>query len=72
MREWTMCEKCVEIDGRIEHYQNLSSLVTDQRTLDAIKLLIARMEAEKQALHPERTAVCSDLNNRNRDPRLAT
>lgn len=72
MREWTICEKCIEIDGRIEHYQNLSFLVTDQRTLDAIKLLMARMEAEKQALHPVRTAVCSDLDNRNRDRGLAT
>jgi hypothetical protein len=67
-----MCEKCVAIDGKIEHYQKLSSLVGDQRTLEAIKQLIAQMEAEKQALHPERMAVCSDLNNRNRDPGLAT
>ena len=48
-----MCEKCIEIDGKIEHYQKLSSLIADQRTLDAIKLLIARMEAEKRALHLE-------------------
>ena len=47
-----MCEKCVELDGKIEHYQKLSSLLTDQRTLEAIKQLIAPMEAEKQALHP--------------------
>ena len=67
-----MCEKCVELDGKIEHYQKLSSLLTDQRTLEAIKQLIAQMEAEKQALHPERTAVCSDLNNRNRDRGQAT
>ena len=62
-----MCEQCVEIDGKIEHYKNLFSLVTDQRTLDGIKKLIGRLEAEKQALHSEGTAICSDLNNRNRD-----
>ena len=67
-----MCEKCVEIDGKIEHYQNLSSLIVDQRTLDAIKLLIAQMEAEKLTLHPERTAVCSDLDNRSRHRGLPT
>ena len=67
-----MCEKCVAIDGKIEHYRNLSSLITDQRTLEGIKHLIAQMEAEKQALHPERTAVCSDLNSRNRDRGLVT
>jgi hypothetical protein len=38
-----MCKKCGEIDGKIEHYKSLSSLVTDQRTLDAIKLLIAQL-----------------------------
>ena len=67
-----MCEKCVAIDGKIEHYQNLSSLVTDRRTLDGIKLLIARLEAGKQALHPEWTTVCSDFDNRNLDRDLAT
>ena len=66
-----MCEKCVEIDGKIEHYRNLSSLVTDQQALDGIKLLVAQMEAEKRALHPE-TAICSDLDNHNRDRGLAT
>jgi hypothetical protein len=25
-----MCEKCVEIDEKIEHYQRLSSRITDQ------------------------------------------
>jgi hypothetical protein len=60
-----MCEKCVEIDGKIEHYLNLSSFVTDQRTLDGIKQLIAPLEVEKQVFHPEGTALCSDLNNRN-------
>jgi hypothetical protein len=67
-----MCEKCIEIDGKIAHYNKLSSLIADQQTLDAIKLLIARMEAEKQALHPERTALCSDLDNRDRDRGIAT
>ena len=67
-----MSEKCVAIDGKIEHYRHLSFLIVDRRTVDAIKLLISRMEAEKQALHPDRTAVCSDLDNRNRDPSLAT
>ena len=67
-----MCGKCDEIDSKREHYQKLFSLVTDAQTLDAIKLLIARMEAEKQALHPERTAVCADLDHRDRDPSMTT
>jgi FAD/FMN-containing dehydrogenase len=50
-----MCDKCVELDGKIEHYQRLSSTITDQRTLDAIKELTERMRAEKAALHPGQT-----------------
>jgi hypothetical protein len=48
-----MCEKCIEIDTKIEHYQQLSRLIIDQPTLDGIKQLIEQMKAEKIALHPE-------------------
>jgi hypothetical protein len=48
-----MCEKCVELDGKIEHYQRLSARIADQPTLDGIKELIERMKAQKAVLHPE-------------------
>lgn len=48
-----MCEKCIEIDAKIEHYQRLLSMVTDQATLDAIKKLVEQMKAEKVTLHSE-------------------
>jgi hypothetical protein len=32
-----MCDKCVELDGKLEHYQRMSSRITDQPTLDGIK-----------------------------------
>jgi hypothetical protein len=48
-----MCEKCVELDSKIEHYQRLSSRISDTLTLDGIKELIERMKAEKAALHPD-------------------
>jgi hypothetical protein len=47
-----MCEKCAEIDEKIEHYLSLSSRLTDQPTVDGINDLIERMKAEKAALHP--------------------
>jgi hypothetical protein len=47
-----MCEKCIQIDAKIDHYQRLSVLITDQPTHDAIKKLIEGMQAEKTALHP--------------------
>jgi hypothetical protein len=48
-----MCEKCAELDKKIEHYRQLSSLITDQKAVDAIALLIEKLRAEKTALHPE-------------------
>jgi hypothetical protein len=51
----SLCEKCVELDGKIEHYQRLASRMTDQAMLDGIKELIEQMKALKAALHPEQT-----------------
>ncbi|TAI66576.1 hypothetical protein [Bradyrhizobium sp. Leo170] len=51
--EAAMCEKCVEIDEKIEHYRALLSRVTDQLASEGIAQLIADLLAEKVALHPE-------------------
>jgi len=48
-----MCEKCVELDSKIEHYRLLASLITDEPILDGIKHLIERIQAQKVALHQE-------------------
>jgi hypothetical protein len=48
-----MCEKCKELDGRIERYQQLARNITDERALDGIQRLVAELKAEKAALHPE-------------------
>jgi hypothetical protein len=48
-----MCEKCVELDGKIEHYQRISASISDQLTVDRIKELVEKMKAQKAALHPE-------------------
>jgi hypothetical protein len=50
-----MCEKCVELDSKIEHYRLLASRITDQPILDGIKQLIERMQAQKLLLYPEQT-----------------
>ena len=52
-RELNMCDKCVDLDGKIEHYQRLARMIIDQPVLDGIKQLIAQLNAEKTALHPE-------------------
>jgi hypothetical protein len=56
-----VCDKCVELDGKIEHYQRLSSRITDKATLDGIKELIERMKAQKADLHPEGEAPVGGL-----------
>ena len=48
-----MCEKCTEIDKKIEHYRKIAFSLYDQLTIDRIKTLIADLEAQKAALHPE-------------------
>jgi hypothetical protein len=49
-----MCWKCEEIDKVILHYRTLGARVTDRQTLEGLQQLIETLEAEKQALHPER------------------
>jgi hypothetical protein len=48
-----MCERCVELDAKIDRYKQMARMVTDQRTLDAIAKAIEEANAEKAALHPE-------------------
>jgi hypothetical protein len=48
-----MCDKCVEINKKIEHYRRLVALITDQLTNERVAELIADMEAQKASFHPE-------------------
>jgi 2-phospho-L-lactate transferase/gluconeogenesis factor (CofD/UPF0052 family) len=48
-----MCNKCVELDKKIERYRLVSSSVDDKLTIDRIKGLIADLQAQKVTLHPE-------------------
>jgi hypothetical protein len=49
-----MCEKCVEDELQIAHYQQLARMVPDQRTLDAIDHQIMELRSAKAARHPAR------------------
>ena len=55
-----MCERCVELDGKIAHYQRLASRFTDQGLLDGIKELIERAKDQKAALHPSKQPELAD------------
>jgi hypothetical protein len=48
-----MCEKCDEIEKKIVRYQDIRRQIADQFTVDQIIRLIAEMQAQKAALHPE-------------------
>jgi hypothetical protein len=48
-----MCEKCAQLDAKIEHYRRLSFRLTDQRTLEGIEKLIEQMKAQKATIHAE-------------------
>lgn len=50
---YEMCEKCVELDGKIEHYRDIASSMTDEAMIRGIKVLIERAKARKADLHPE-------------------
>jgi len=48
-----MCEKCKEIDIKIEHYRRLAERVPDPLLTEGVAKLIEEMEAEKADLHPD-------------------
>jgi hypothetical protein len=48
-----MCDKCQELDKKIEHYRRIVSRITDQLTNERVEKLIEEMQAQKVALHPE-------------------
>ena len=48
-----MCDKCDELDAKIEHHRRLASGILDRITLDGIAARIKEMEAQKVQFHPE-------------------
>jgi hypothetical protein len=52
-----MCHECQTINQTISHYRQLEKLTTDTGTLGSIHILIAKLETDKEAIHPECRAV---------------
>jgi hypothetical protein len=42
-----MCEKCIELDSKIEHYRAIASKITDEAMIRAINVLIARAKGRR-------------------------
>jgi hypothetical protein len=48
-----MCENCVELNKKIEHYQQLSAGIDDRSMNDMLAALIDELQEQKAARHPE-------------------
>jgi len=48
-----MCEKCDEIDKKIERYRQIQRTILDQVTVDRTTEMVAELEAQKAVLHQE-------------------
>jgi hypothetical protein len=50
-----MCQKCIELDKRIGRLKRIAAQLLDPATVEAAAQLVAEMEAQKKALHPEQS-----------------
>jgi hypothetical protein len=50
----SMCDKCDELEKKIEHYRSITTRITDQKTIEGLKALIEACLAQRAALHPDR------------------
>lgn len=53
LRRGSMCEKCAEIERRVDRYRMMQSQVTDKQVLTGLAALIAELLKMKAELHPE-------------------
>jgi len=48
-----MCDKCDELDKKIERYSRMLLSIGDQITVERIKALIGELQTQKATIHPE-------------------
>jgi hypothetical protein len=48
-----MCDKCAKLDKKIEHYETMLVSIGDRVTVERLMALVAELQAQKAALHPE-------------------
>jgi len=49
-----MCDECVKLDQKIEHYKRMIARVSDPLITERVGKLIEDIRAQKAALHPEK------------------
>ena len=48
-----MCDKCQELEKKIERYRRIVFSINDRETIDRFNELIKDTEVEKATLHPD-------------------
>jgi hypothetical protein len=48
-----MCDKCEQLDKKIEHYEKILVSIGDRVTVERLVALIDDLQAQKAVLHPE-------------------
>jgi hypothetical protein len=48
-----MCDKCVEHDKKIEHYEKMLKAIGDSLTAEQLRAMIGDLQAQKATLHSE-------------------
>ena len=48
-----MCEKCQELEKKIERYRRIAFSINDPLTIDRLNQLIKDTDAERAKLHPD-------------------
>jgi hypothetical protein len=48
-----MCDKCAKLDKKIEHYETMIVSIGDRVTVERLMAMVANLQAQKAALHPE-------------------
>ena len=49
----SVCDKCAALDKKIYHYEQILISIGDRVTVERLHAMIADLQAQKVALHPE-------------------
>lgn len=56
-----MCEKCEQLDQKIDHVRKLADAGLDELTLSRFASLVEEYERQKSALHPDDWGIYRDI-----------
>jgi hypothetical protein len=48
-----MCDKCIELDGKIEHYERIAGSISDQLTMIGSKNWWSKRRPKRRRFHPQ-------------------